>query len=256
MDAVVLAGGIPREGEPLYSLSQGRSKALLTVAGKPMVQWVLDALDASKHIGRIFVVGLDGGLRFSRAVTYLPNQGEFLNNVLLGARTLSESDPQVSNLLLISSDIPAVTGSQIDWVIEQTFANHEEFYYCVLDRKVMEGRFPGCRRTFFRFRDREVCGGDMAVIGMSVFSKERGLWHKLTEARKSRWKTAAIIGFDTLLLFALRLLTIDAAVRRASRRLGVRGKVLFCPYPEVGMDVDKPFQLDIVTEFLYRRDNV
>jgi GTP:adenosylcobinamide-phosphate guanylyltransferase len=255
MDAVVLAGGIPREGEPLYPVSQGRPKALLTVAGKPMVQWVMDALAAAKHVRRVFVVGLEGGLRFPRAFTYLPNQGEFLDNVLFGARTLLEFESQLPNFLLISSDIPAVTGPQIDWVIEQTFASQHEFYYCVLERKVMEGLFPGCRRTFFRFRDGEVCGGDLAVIGMSVFSKESGVWHRLTEARKSRWKTAAIIGFDVLLLFLLRLLTIDAAVRKAGLRLGVRGTVLFCPYPEVGMDVDKPFQLDIVNEFLYRRGN-
>lgn len=256
MDAVVMAGGIPREGEPLYPLSQGRSKALLPVAGKSMVQWVMDALAASKHVGRVVVVGLDGGLRFPREIRYLPNQGEFLDNVLLGARTLLESDPQAPYFLFISSDIPAVTGSHIDWVIEQTFATQDEFYYCVLERKTMEGLFPGCQRTFFRFRDREVCGGDMAVIGMSVFSKDTGVWHKLTEVRKSRWKTAATVGFDVLLLFLLGLLTIDEAVRKASRRLGVSGRVLICPYPEVGMDVDKPFQLDIVNEYLYRRGSV
>jgi GTP:adenosylcobinamide-phosphate guanylyltransferase len=256
MDAVVLAGGIPREGEPLYSLSQGRPKALLAVAGKPMVQWVMDALATAKHVRRVFVVGLEGGLRFPRTISYLPNQGELLDNVLLGARRLLESDPQVLNFLLISSDIPAVTGPQIDWVIEQTLATQDEFYYCVLERKIMEGLFPGCRRTFFRFRDGEVCGGDLAVIGTSVFSKDSGVWHKLTEARKSRWKTAAIIGIDMLLLYLLGLLTIGVAVRTASRRLGVRGTVLFCPYPEVGMDVDKPFQLDIVNEFLYRRGDI
>ena len=253
MDAVVLAGGIPLEGEPLYSVSQGRPKALLTVAGTPMVQWVMDALAAAKHIRRVFVVGLDGGLRFPRTISYIPNHGDLLDNIVIGARTLLESEPQVPNFLLISSDIPAVTGPQIDWVIEQTFASQHEFYYCVLERKVMEGLFPGCRRTFFRFRDGEVCGGDLAVIGMSVFSTDSGVWHRLTQARKNRWKTAAIIGFDVLLLFLLRLLTIDGAVRTASRRLGVRGTVLFCPYPEVGMDVDKPFQLDILNEFLNRR---
>jgi molybdopterin-guanine dinucleotide biosynthesis protein A len=255
MDAVVLAGGIPREGEPLYPVSQGYPKALLPVAGKPMAQWVLDALAAAQHVRRVFVVGLEGGLRFPRTINYLPNQGGFLDNILLGARTLLESEPQVPNFLLISSDIPAVTGPQIDWVIEQTFDSQHEFFYCVLEREVMEDLFPGCRRTFFRFRDRVVCGGDLAVIGMSIFSKDSGVWHKLTEARKSRWKTAAIIGFDVLLLFLLRLLTIDTAVRAASRRIGIRGTVLFCPYPEVGMDVDKPFQLDIVNEFLDRRGN-
>ena len=44
MDAIVIAGGIPQPEDPLYTYSHGDSKALIDVAGKPMVQWVLDAL--------------------------------------------------------------------------------------------------------------------------------------------------------------------------------------------------------------------
>ena len=44
MDAIVTAGGIPQPEDPLYTFSNGNAKALIDVAGKPMVQWVLDAL--------------------------------------------------------------------------------------------------------------------------------------------------------------------------------------------------------------------
>ena len=44
IDAIVTAGGIPQSGDPLYAYSNGDSKALIDVAGKPMIQWVLDAL--------------------------------------------------------------------------------------------------------------------------------------------------------------------------------------------------------------------
>lgn len=253
MDAVVMAGGIPCEGEPLYPLTRGRSKALLPIAGKPMVQWVLDALAASRNVGRVVVVGLEGGLSFPREIRYIPTQGDLLDNVLLGARALSESDPQAARFLLISSDIPAVSGPQVDWVIEQALEADDELDYCVLERAAMEDLFPGCRRTFFRFRDREVCGGDLTVVAHSVFSRDTGAWQRLTAVRKSRWRIASTIGFDVLLLFLLRRLTVDEALRRASLRLGIRARVLSCPYPEVGMDVDKPFQLDIVTEHLKRR---
>ena len=42
MDAVILAGGIPRPDEPLYAYSNGEAKALIDVAGKPMIQWVYE----------------------------------------------------------------------------------------------------------------------------------------------------------------------------------------------------------------------
>ena len=68
-------------------------------------------------------------------------------------------DARADHLLVISSDIPAAAGAQIDWVIE---------------RRAMEELFPGCRRTFFRFRDMEVCGGDLAVISTRSFSMDAG----------------------------------------------------------------------------------
>jgi NDP-sugar pyrophosphorylase family protein len=39
MDAVVTAGGIPKPDELLYPYTLGKPKALLEIAGKPMVQW-------------------------------------------------------------------------------------------------------------------------------------------------------------------------------------------------------------------------
>lgn len=253
IDALVLAGGIPSEGEPLYPLTQGRSKALLPVAGKSMAQWVLDALAASTRVRRAVVVGLDGGLRYPRELVYVPNHGGMLDNVLAGAQKILELDARADHLLVISSDIPAAESAQIDWVIEQALAMHDDFSYCVIERRAMEELFPGCRRTFFRFRDKEVCGGDLAVISTRLFSMDAGIWQRLTAARKSRWRTAATIGFDVLILFLLRRLSIDEAVRRASHRLNVRGRAINCPHPEVGMDVDKPFQRDLVEEFLRRR---
>ncbi len=253
IDALVLAGGIPSEGQPLYPLTRGQPKALLPVAGKSMIQWVLDALAASKRVRRAVVVGMDGGLRYPRELIYVSNHGGMLDNLSAGAKKIMELDPRADRILIISSDIPTVTGPQIDWVIEQTLAANDDFSYCVIERQPMEGLFPGCRRTFFRFRDKEVCGGDLAVISTRLFSMDAGIWQRLTEARKSRWRTAATIGFDVLILFLLRRLSLDDAVRRASRRVNVRGRAINCPHPELGMDVDKPFQRDLVEDLLRRR---
>src|SRR3972149_4313418 len=59
VDAIVIAGGIPKPDEPLYPLTQGKSKALLDIAGQPMIQWVLDALSEAQTIRRVVVIGLE-----------------------------------------------------------------------------------------------------------------------------------------------------------------------------------------------------
>ena len=58
MIAIVTAGGIAAPGDPLYVETQGRPKALIDVAGKPMIQWVLEALHGASRVEHLVVVGL------------------------------------------------------------------------------------------------------------------------------------------------------------------------------------------------------
>ncbi|HEY3477082.1 MAG TPA: hypothetical protein VGK56_20875, partial [Anaerolineales bacterium] len=80
MDAIVTAGGIPRPEDPLYTYSNGDSKALIDVAGKPMVQWVLDALGGSKRVSNVIVVGLSSksGVTCKKPLYFVSNQGRML----------------------------------------------------------------------------------------------------------------------------------------------------------------------------------
>jgi molybdopterin-guanine dinucleotide biosynthesis protein A len=247
-DAMVTAGGIPKPGESLYEFSQGRSKALIDVAGKPMVQWVLDALSGAANVGRVVVVGLDesSGLKCSKPLAYIPNQGGMLDNIRAGARKIAELNPKVEYALIVSSDLPTVTSDMVDWICAQLWPGEDDVVYNVIERKVMEARFPNSNRTYSKLKDMELCGGDINPASIPLILSHTGPWEKIADARKSPLKQAALIGFDTLLLFLLRAITLDQAAARVSRRLGLRARGVVCPYAEVGMDVDKIHHLEIV----------
>jgi hypothetical protein len=101
----------------------------------------------------------------------------------------------------------------------------------------------------------EVCGGDMNVarIKLVVSEDESGLWEKISNARKSPLKQAALIGFDTLFLLLFRKLTLEMAVEKIMKKLEITGEAILCPYAEIGMDVDKPHQLEIMRKDLKKR---
>ena len=247
MDAIVTAGGIPQPGEPLYEFSLGKSKALLEVSGKPMIQWVLDALCDASTIQHIVIVGLDedSHLDCHKVGGYLPNQGGMLSNIKAGIAKIYEINPNTQHVLIVSSDIPAITGEMVDWVVTTALQTDEDAYYNVIRRETMEARYPGSNRTYTKLKDMEVCGGDMNVIRASISAKEE-LWEKIISSRKSPLKQASLIGFDTLLLLLLRQITLDGALKRVTKRIGLTGRAIVCPYAEVGMDVDKPNQLEMV----------
>lgn len=251
-DALLSAGGIPEPGESLYEFSQGRSKALIEIGGKPMVQWILDALSQAEHIGNVVIVGLSeaDGLTCKKPLSYVPNQGEMLPNIRAGARKIVELNPDAKYCVLVPSDTPAITGEMVDWVLQQVRIPDDEMLYNVVEKDVMEARFPDSRRTFTRLKDAEVCGGDVTPVALSVILSSGGTWEKLSEARKSPLKQAAMIGFDTLFLALIRQLTIEDAARRAGRSLGLRARAQKCPYAEIGMDVDKAHHLEVIRKYL------
>ena len=118
MDAVVTAGGIPQPDEPLYAFTQGDSKAMIDIAGKPMIQWVLDALSEAKTVDNVIVTGLSlkSNLKCKKPVHYLPNQGKMLDNLIAGINKSLELNPKNKHVLLVSSDIPALKAEMVDWL--------------------------------------------------------------------------------------------------------------------------------------------
>ena len=254
MDAVVLAGGIPSPEDPLYNYTHGKSKALVDIAGMPMVQWVLNALGAATSIDHVLVVGLDQdcGLTCTKPLLFLSDQGCMLNNIKAGLRHNNQRNSSAIRVLVATSDIPAITPEIVDWRVHKSLEYESDIDYAVVDRNTMETRFPGANRSYVRLKDCELCGGDLNVIRVALIEKEQ-LWARLIAARKNALKQCAMLGIDLLLLLLLGRLDLKDAEHRVCKRIGVNGRACLSPYAEVAMDVDKPHQLELLRQDLTNR---
>jgi GTP:adenosylcobinamide-phosphate guanylyltransferase len=248
MDAIVTAGGIPQPNDPLYADARGDAKALIDIAGKPMIQWVLDALSEAKLVDNVIIIGLTAksGLNCSKPITYISNQGRMLANIVAGVEKTLELNDKTEYVLIVSSDIPAIKGKHIDWLIETAMQTKDDIYYGVCPREVMETRFPNSHRTFTKLKDMQVCGADMNIAHVTMATEHLDMWEELIGNRKSPLKQAATIGFGTLFLLAAGQLTLADAVERVMKRIGIRGRPIVWEHAEPCMDVDKPHQLEIM----------
>jgi hypothetical protein len=141
----------------------------------------------------------------------------------------------------------------VDWVSSQIRVGEDDLLYNVIERTVMEKRFPNSLRTFTKLKGMQVCGGDLTPAAMHTILSHGGPWEKLSDARKSPLKQAALVGLDTLILLLLRQITVESAAKRASKNLGLRARGVLCPYAEIGMDVDKAHHLEVVRHDLEAR---
>jgi len=248
MYAIVTAGGIPQPQDPLYTYSHGDSKALIDVAGKPMIQWVLDALGDAKSVDDVILIGLSAksGVTCKKPMHFISNQGKMLANIVAGVNKALELNRKTQYVLVVSSDIPAVKPEMVDWLVETCMQTKDDLYYGICPRDVMETRFPDSKRTYTHLKDMDVCGADMNLTHVRMTTEHLDMWESLIGTRKSPLKQAGIIGLGTLLALFMRRLTLEDAVNRVCGRIGIKGRAIQWPYAEPCMDIDKPHQLELL----------
>ncbi len=248
MDAILLAGGIPAPDSALYSYTQGKPKAALEIGNKTMIQWVLDALEKADTIDSIAIVGcqdLQETLVCSKIINYQDASEDIISNFQKGANAVLKHNPAAQSVAVVSSDIPMLSPESINWVINASLESNRDIAYCVIDQKVMEGCYPDSGRSYTKLKDINVCGGDFSVIKVDLYTSKKDFWRKIFQARKNSFRQASLIGLDILLLLVLRRISLEDTVNKVTRRLNITGKALLCPYPEIGMDIDKPHQLEL-----------
>ena len=250
--AVVLAGGPPDRVDELAASRGVAKKSLIPIAGQPMVSWVVDALLGSELVDRVVLVGLEPGevAPLPQNVTCQPACGSMLDNVLTGLDRVGELDPAAEMVIGCSADIPLIAPKVVRWFVDACQETDHDLYYGIVEQATMEARFPGSGRTFVPMPEGRFAGGDLYMLRIARARTAEALVRQLMEERKNYLKQVRLIGIWPLVRFLLRRLDIPAAERIVSHRLGLRMKAIISPYAEVGMDADKPYQLEMIESAL------
>lgn len=246
--AIVLAGSRPGP-DPLLSGSGASTKALLPVAGKPMLVHVVTALRASPHVGPITILaqnsaelaaepmlaGVDG-LRFA-------DSGQGISSSLAAA--LPDNDAPV---LVTTADNVLLTPSMIAEFVAG--AADSDVAVAMVERQVLLARYPESQRTWLKFRGGWWSGANLFRLRGRRVLPLLDFWGRIERDRKKGLKIMAAFGPWLLLGAILRLLTIDQAVARAGRRFGLDARVVAMQQAEACIDVDKPADLSLVERLL------
>lgn len=252
MHCLIVAGGEINPDNPLYDYSKGKPKALIDIGGRTMLERVVGALQSSTYVEDILVVGIDeqlvtdNGLTFARPVNFLPDQGGMVSNMLAGCAWFMENRPDAEIILGCSGDIPTITGEVVDSFIDSCRPWDKGIYYNFIQRSRMEARFPHSRRTYSRLGDIEAAGGDMVMARPDVALRNRELLESVTGARKQPWRVASVVGPVLLIKFLFHRVTIPDIEKIATKLLGAPAKIILDGPPELAMDADKPFQIDML----------
>ena len=236
--AIVLAGSRP--GRDAFAEHYGADlKALIPVAGEPMVSHPVRALLASKNVARVIVLAQEP----KRIAAALPRNkglsvrasGETIASTMLD---LCFDKKTKWPLLVTTADHALLDAATVDEFCAG--AEGADLAVGVVERTLLIRRFPDAKRTWLKFRGGAYTGANLFALASPKAAAAIELWRSVEQDRKKGWRIVALVGPVVLLGAALRLMTVDGALARLGRKLGLSVKAVRLSSPLAGVDVDKP----------------
>jgi len=250
-DAIILAGG--ESSSELKKIAPYDNEALIIIGNYPMIYYVFHALRQSTYVRNIVISGPTDALRNifpQKERLFFVNGGEnAIESCAHGVKLLQEKGIS-EQVLIMPSDIPFITTEAIDDFINQTRKVQADFYYPVTCKEVNEGKFPGVRRTYVNIKDGIFTGGNLFILRSAIFDQVFDIALQLVKRRKNPLAMARLFGFGLVWKYLFRRLSIEAVEKRFYEVLGVKGKAIISPYAEVGVDIDKPGDLELANKYL------
>jgi GTP:adenosylcobinamide-phosphate guanylyltransferase len=248
--ALLLAGSRP--GRDAFAERYGaKIKALIPIAGEPMVLRPLRALLTSKHIEMVRILTQEPDL----IAPVLPDAPGW--SVEPSSGTIAETLESLCGagnvrwpMLVTTADHALLDVGMIDQFCAE--AEGADLAIGVVAKSALQRRLPQSRRTWIGLRHGKYTGANLFAFGSPRAMKAVELWRSVEQDRKKGWRLLLALGWPGL-LGLLRLRTLDQTLEAMGRRLGLGIRAVRLDDPLAAVDVDKPLDHDLVTTILERR---
>ncbi len=255
---LVLAGRRRMEG---FGGDRAPHKALLDIAGVPMIARVLATLAYSPSVDHI-TVSIDddevvGGLDIARQLSAAGRLSVTAcgsspaDSVAGHLRTRARAGRTV---LVTTADHPLLTPDVVERFLLDVSNNRLDVTAAVVSASTFRARYPSQRRTFIPFRGGAYTGANLFAFRVPDGASAAEFWRRVETYRKTPWKMAALFGPRVLAEFALRRLDIETAMTRISDVVGCTAGVVELNEADVAIDVDSDEDARIVEEIMRRRE--
>jgi len=254
--AIILAGQRP-EGDPMAAYCNVQYKALIPIHGQTMLERVARALLASPDIGKIVIMaqspealkaGLNADLAEHDGIAFV----ESSDGIATSIHGVIGTDIAPWPVLVTTADNALLTGEIIDHFFQAH--NGQDVAVAVVERRTMLSAYPDARRTWLKFRGGAYSGANLFALHNAAAKPAVALWSAVEKDRKKGWKIFAHFGPWLLLRALSRTISFKQAMAEAGQRMDLRAEPIILPIAEAAIDVDKPSDLELVTNILERRE--
>ena len=242
---VLVLAGRRAGGDALATATGQTHRALLPIAGVPMLLRVLRTLRAS-HVRLPIAVTADDPaiLHANEELARMTDAGELSFHAAGASPATSVAEyfdtcAEGSALFVTTADHPLLTPDIIGHFLAEATASRADFVVGLVASAVYRAKFPDQPRTFIELRDEKFSGANLFLLRTPRALEVPRFWTRAEAYRKKPWRLAGVFGMSSLALFLAGRLDLAMAMDRVSRVIGAQIGTVLLPFAEAALDVDK-----------------
>jgi CTP:molybdopterin cytidylyltransferase MocA len=257
VNALILAGSRGPD-DPMAKAAGVSHKALLPVAGVPMLLRVVEALRETGGIERIYVCIEDARVIFqvpalealhrARVLEAVPAAESPAASVAAALRRIDLTEP----LLVTTGDHPLLTPAILQRFLESA-PKDCDLAVALAPADVVAAAYPGAIRTFYRLGKQRFSGCNLFLVRSPNVARVADFWRGLEAHRKRPMRLIWQIGPLALIKVVLGMMNAEQAFAYLSRKAGATIRHVELPIAEAAVDVDKPADLELVERIFASR---
>jgi len=258
MIAVVLAGDRTKK-DSLIRHTKAGCKALINIDGIPMLRRVLNALQQSRAVFKIVLAGPEADeLAMDKPLSELVASDEIswrapeASPSASAFQTMQSLEPDTP-VLLTTTDHPLLTREIVDAFTRQSLVDDVDVTVGLAPHALITEAYPGIKKTVFRFSDGDFCGCNLFAFLTPEGRQAASFWRKIEQQRKKPLILIGLLGWWMVLRYRLGMLSLEEALAKLGKRLGLRMRAVILPYANAAIDVDSIADLALVNGFLAAR---
>ncbi len=241
--AIVLAAD--REPDnPVAAAARVPCKALAPVGGTPMVLRVIDALTDSREVGDLILCGpprrlveqtpeLAGRIASGR-VRWIESRATPSLSTGFALRSLAPGEP----VLLTTADHALLSSRVVDHFCSEARRTGCDVSAALARQDDVAAAYPQTRRTAYRLGRTAYCSCNLFAFLTPRGRSAADFWRRVEALRKQPLRVVTAFGWMSVIRYLTGRLTLQQALGRVSRTMGLRAGAVVMPCPEAAIDVD------------------
>ncbi len=244
------------------------SKVLLPMLGKRVIDWQLEALQASSHVGEIYLLGLtQSDYPIKDPIHHIPidTTSTILEKISTGSKIISKNFPDLKHIIISTGDTPAITTESIDLFFRELIQHSDaDVLLTGVPEDITLEVFPDHGRVVGRFKDQDIYLGEMFALRYDKLPILEEEIDQLATRRRQFNRRADTSKLGPILRYLARksglwvmiikylrgILTLGELERVLSKVYKLKIKTAIIPDPGFGMDLDLPEDYQKLSDYI------